>query len=267
MRRLSLFAFVVLMTTSLLSAGEAVTPASHLVAAWDFEAGKGGPLADKAPAGGTADALKLLGHAKVEGGVAVIGPREGSALRAESSADLEQAGELTIWVRLRLDRGPEGFVSLVDKRRFRDPEERSYAFFVPPAMGSPKTYTVGGQISLNGSREASAIYVKGRESIPAGQWCEAAMVVERSPDRYLTMRWYAASAAEPKAAGDFALVGGPASNPAVAAIFRSRQPLLVGNDAALRPNPSLLELDEVRIYGRALTTEELAAIVPGELSK
>jgi len=57
------------------------------------------------------------------------------------------------------------------------------------------------------------------------------------------------------------------SHPAVRSLFRSKQPLLVGDDVNLAANSSPLDIDEVRLYDRALTPAELAAIEPGELSR
>ena len=241
--------------------------ARHLVAAWDFEDAHGGPLADKATGGTVKDTLKALGAASVGKGIALIPAKEGTAFGAASSADLAQGGEMTLWLRLRVEHAPEGFLSLVDKRRFHGPEERSYAFFVPPATGSPRVYSLGGQISFNGLRDPGVTYIDGQNAVPAGEWREVAMVVSRSKDRYLSVSWYASTGEEAKAAGDLKLVGGPASNPVVTAIYCAQQPLLVGNDATLKANPSPMEIDEVRLYDRALSPEELAAIVPGELSE
>jgi len=52
----------------------------------------------------------------------------------------------------------------------------------------------------------------------------------------------------------------------VAWIFRSAQDLYVGKDVGLKAISTALEFDEVRLYDRALSLDELAAIVPGELS-
>ena len=95
--------------------------------------------------------------------------------------------------------------------------------------------------------------------------CEAAMVVSRA-SYYLEVRWLASTIADPSAPGDFALVGGPVSHPSLRSVFRSKQPLLIGNDANLRAMTSRLEIDEVRLYDRALTSAELADIAPGQLS-
>jgi len=241
-------------------------PKGHLVAAWDFEQARGGPLADKATSGAVADPLKPLGKARVAKGIGIVPADQGSAFRADTSPDLEQTGELTIWVRLRVERSPDRFVSLVDKRHFRSPEERSYGFYIPPAFRGRESFTVGGQVSVDGTGKASVAYIKGDELIPTGQWREAAMVVARTRRGYLAVRWYASSTDQPKTADDFDLVGGPAANPIVCSIFRCRQPVLVGNDAGLKSIPTPLEIDEVRLYSRALSPENLAAIEPGELS-
>ncbi len=237
-------------------------PSEHLVAAWDFEAGRGGPLADKATASETKDALKPLGAVEVARGVAHVPRQAGSGLQAASSADLEQAGEITIWVRLRVATNPTSFISLVDKRRFKNPEERSYGLYIPPGPTTPAAFAVGGQISSTGSARQAAAFTKARETLPVGAWCEAAMVVERRGYQ-LAASWWAA----PKPGDGFQQIGGPVSHSAVRALFRSKQPLLVGDDVNLTANSSALDLDEVRLYNRALTPAELDAIEPGALSR
>lgn len=100
-------------------------PETHMVAAWDFEEGGGGPLADKATLGAHADTLQALGGARVEKGVGIVPGEEGCAFRAAGTPDLAVPVELTLWARVRVDKRPRGIMGLVDKRRFRNPEERS----------------------------------------------------------------------------------------------------------------------------------------------
>jgi hypothetical protein len=238
---------------------EAQEPGKHLVAAWDFEDANGGPLADKATAGTVKDALRALGDAAVSGGVARIPATAGSAFRAESSADLEQPGELTIWLRLRVAQNPASFVSLVDKRRFRNPEERSYGLYIPPGPKTPEFYAVGGQVSFNGTASGAVAFTGAAETLPVGAWREAAMVVAFE-GHCLAVRWYAATGAEPRRAEEFPCVGGPVTRPGLARLHVAKQPLTVGNDVGLRALPTPLEIDAVRIYDRALSPEELAEI-------
>ncbi len=241
-------------------------PAEHLVAAWDFEAGSGGPLADKATAGKVKDVLKALGAAKVEKGIGLIPTADGSAFRAESSADLEQGGELTIWVRFRIEKANPSYISLVDKRHFRNPEERSYGLYIPPDRKTPRLFAVGGQVSATGKGAGSVAVATAREVLPVGKWREVAMLIERKT-HFLSVRWLGSTKEEPRKGEEFTLVAGPVSHPAVNRLFKSKQPLLIGGEANLTANPCLVEIDEVRLYDRALTADELAAIVPGELSR
>jgi hypothetical protein len=76
----------------------------------------------------------------------------------------------------------------------------------------------------------------------------------------LAVRWYAAAVEEPKTAAEFPCVGGPVSRAGLARLHVAKQPLMVGNDVGLRALPTPLELDEVRLYDRALSSEELAAL-------
>ena len=240
-------------------------PAAHLVAAWDFEPGRGGPLADKATAGTAKDTLTPLGAATAANGLGIVPMARGSAFEAKSSPDLERDGELTIWVRLRVLRNPISFISLVDKRRFLAPEARSYALYIPPDRDTPTTYAVGGQISATGTQKGSIAFFNAKEAIPVGQWREVAMIVQRTP-QFLAMRWLASTTPGPKSGAEFVPLSGPVGHLAIQAIFQAKQRLLIGDDDNLNPNSSPLEIDEVRLYDRALSPAELAAIVPGELS-
>lgn len=241
-------------------------PAEHLVAAWDFEPARGGPLVDKATAGKVSDALKPLGAATIADGVARVPQTAGSAFQAASSADLEQAGELTVWLRLRVAANPTSFISLVDKRRFKSPEARSYGLYIPPGPRTPGLYAVGGQISSSGRAAEAVAFTKAKETIPVGAWREVAMVVERRPAG-LAVSWWASATDQPKAEGDVQRIAGPVGSPRVRCLFRSNQPLLIGDDVNLKANPSPLAIDEVRLYDRALTPAELAALEPGKLSR
>lgn len=62
-------------------------------------------------------------------------------------------------------------------------------------------------------------------------------------------------------------VNGPVSRSGFTRLFRAPIPLLLGNNMNLRAHAVTLELDEVRLYHRALTAQELAAIAPGRLPK
>ena len=240
---------------------------THLVAAWDFEEGKGSPFAEKAYAGSHRDDLFPLVDAKALEGIGIVPAQGGSAFRSASSADLELSDELTIWLRLRVKSNPTGFISLVDKRRFQDPEERSYGFFITPGAATPNVFAVGGQVSEDGTDANAVGAFPKKETIAVGEWREVTMVVERGGGGDLTLCWYASTKESPESSGDFKLVAGPAIGAGIRSIFRSVRDLFVGNCCNVTRNSSSIELDEVRIYNRALSLHELASIVPGELSK
>jgi hypothetical protein len=227
-------------------------PAKHLVAQWDFESAHGGPLADKASAGTVRDTLEALGGVKMAHGVATVPAAAGVGLRAQSSVDLEPGDELTLYARLRIQPPLRGIISLVDKRQFRDPESRSYGLYVMP---TGKGFGLGGQVSGNGSGGRAISAPRGRESLPLGQWARLAMVVRRDGDR-LSVAWYGRPDASSPAAA-YQCLNGPTSVPRLGKIYRNQVPLVIGNTVDLRANPCVLEFDEVRIYNRALTAQEL----------
>ncbi|MFW6163293.1 MAG: hypothetical protein ACODAJ_11040, partial [Planctomycetota bacterium] len=218
--------------------------------------GRGGPLADKAPAGGSRDSLKLLGKARVADGVAVIPSGAVGALEAADSGDLSPAAELTVYARVRVDRNPPTFVSLVGKRQFKDPERRSYGLFIAPDQGRKDAFAIGGQLSTDGTSRGSLTAIEGDESLPVGQWVEVAMTLRRGPVA-LRAAWWARTSQ-----GPWRRVNGPVSRTGISRLFHAPIPLLLGNNVNLRAHAVTVELDEVRLYDRALAVEELAAVAP-----
>jgi hypothetical protein len=223
-------------------------PATHLVAAWDF-AGRN-PLADKAPAGKHQDTLTARGAAKVADGVAQIPRNPASLFEAASSADLEFGGEFTIWMRLRVGNAPASFQSLVDKRHFVKPQERSYGVFLPPVREGGGV-GIGGQVSQNGTGVAIT-RMRSKPCLPVGEWCEVALVLRRV-GAFLQAEWYAGED------GKLGLLP-TGDRMGVLAVFQSKQPLLIGNDANRKPGRADLEFEEIRLYNRALTVGELREV-------
>jgi hypothetical protein len=235
-----------------------------LVTVWDFEGGNG--LNDKAIYGQAQDNLTILGGAVVRDGKAFIPVSAGAGLRANSSVDLEQTGEMTIWTRFRVptkDAKKVSIVCLVDKRNFTTPESRSYALFLTPSDVN-NVWGVGGQVSADGTRDKDVLFTSGIAAVEADQWNEAELVVRRV-GQSLNVSWLA-SAGEFGGEWDFIPTNGPAKLPG-GSIFRSNQPLIIGNDISLKAKTAAIEFDEIRLYNRALSGEDLLAIRPGELSR
>ena len=235
-----------------------------LVAAWDFDGLNA--LEDKATAGQIKDNLTILGDVKVKGGIAIVSSASGAVLRASSSPELELADSMTIWTRFRIPAGKQtpktSIVSLIDKRLFKNPEARSYGFFLIPS-DETESWGLGGQISGDGTRSKAVTMTEGTAAIERGEWCEAAMVVNRV-GKYLSVSWSSSTSALGEER-DFVLANGPVSRP-IDTIFRGQHPLLIGNDSTMGAKNIGIEFDEVRIYNRALSDEELLSIRAGELS-
>ena len=235
-------------------------PREHLVAAWDFELSDGGPLADKATAGRVQDRLGRLGSVRIAKGVAEVAAARGSALVAVSSPDLSPRVELTVWARVRLAKNPASYVSLVDKRRFRDPERRSYGLYATPDAGQPGTYGIGGQVSGDGTGGQALTSAGCPEAVPVGRWNRLAMTVRRD-GRILVAEWFA-RADDENAASRWQRLSRSHERSLIDAIHACDEPLLIGNDANLNANSSPVAFDEVRLYDRALALAELAALEP-----
>lgn len=247
--------------TSASVAARPATLAGSLVAAWDFSGDAA--LTDKATAGTVSDGLKLLGDAAIHEGVAVVPAAKGAGLQALSSADLELTGEITLWARFRVMGTSKSIISLIDKRSFK-PEQRSYAWLLVPSALANNAWAQGGQISADGTRATDVLQITGPPTVPVKAWREGAMVVRRVGTG-CEMSWFVANRAD-ELDMKYEAANAPVSSKTFSTIFRSNQPLFIGNDASLGANAATLEFAEVRIYNRALSAEELLLIAPGELS-
>lgn len=243
-------------------------PSTKLVAAWDFEDTLGGVLKDKAPAGDAADDLEILGQIAIADGVATISYQNQAALRAADSQDLDLKKSFTIWVRAKVVNEPVGYVSLVDKRQFSSPEQRSYVFLInhpsTTASGSvPGFFGIGGQISEDGDNgDNSFADTDGSEMIQTGVMVELVMLCEARGD--LHVKWLASTVSDPSDSSQWQVVNEETYNENVESIFNSSVDLYIGNNLNLDNPLATIDYDEVRIYNDALTVEELADIEPSQ---
>lgn len=227
------------------------SPDKHLVARWCFETGQY-PAHDTAPAGKSRDNLEVLGPVRFENGIAKFPAGiEGVGLRAESSPDLSPNTEMTVWLRFKVYGKGEQYLSLVDKRSF-SPEHRSYGMFIAPDAGSGHLFGVGGQVSSTGRSDGVMALMRPDEQLPVDLWLQAAMVVRAKEMRLVTEWYYRTEDSDRR--NPWKLSGRSGGG---RSIYQSDVPLIIGNDANLKALCAELWIDEVRIYDRALTVEEL----------
>ena len=84
------------------------------------------------------------------------------------STGMNLNGELTLWARIRVDQNPTGHLSLVDRRHFRDPEDRSYGLYVTPGPKTPEVFGIGGQVSADGTSAGGMAAPTGPVTGPPG---------------------------------------------------------------------------------------------------
>lgn len=224
----------------------------HLVAHWDFEGEQA--LADKAGAGKSNDVLVLQPDTVVKGGVMQVkkGTRGGALVR--SSADLALRGEMTLYLRFALDEHPMKYVSVVDKRMFRNPEQRSWGLYVHPDKKTDGRFGLGGQFSHNGLGSGAKADTSSDEPLEVGKWVNAAMVVSRGEDGQLVVRWWA------WLHGKWTVVNGPLKT-GFERLHVSNVPLALGNSVTMGKSEVGMRLDEVRVYNRDLEVGELTRIM------
>ncbi len=237
---------------------------SSLVACWNFETGNGGPLADKAPDGEVDDDLTILGTVTIANGKATITNTNAGACRAADSIDLDLNNAFTIWVRAKVLNEPTGFISLVNKRRFSDPEERAYGFYLRETNAPcSDCFSLGGQISADGDNGSNSFSTDPRDGqpVPIGVYREMVM---RSSNT-IQVDWLASTVANPASETEWETVNGPTSSGSVSSIYNSSVEFYAGNSGDLNVNTATIEYDEIKIYNKHLSLSELAAIEPSAI--
>lgn len=113
---------IVLVVVLLLSAAVFAMPvgaagiSDHLVAHWDFVGNDlDTQLSDKAPAGKSSDKLIVAGNVTIQNGVATVPSTAGSYLYALNQDDLNSFTEFTAFVKLKASGTPTGFADFISK--------------------------------------------------------------------------------------------------------------------------------------------------------
>ena len=225
-----------------------------LVAHWDFEDdGADNELKDKATESATADDLTVYNaecvaqeteDISIENGVATI--KGGAYLRAEDSVDLNITGELTLLMKVQLSGLPQDIYYLVNKGTL------SNAYSV---MTNPNSWW--------GLRHAGGYKFQSASLLPTNQWTTLAVVVRYDSSGDMVLDYY--SDVEGGATG---LSKVATKDPDVGrkALTVSNAPFYIGNtctESGADKTTSInitRQYDDVRIYNKALTAEQLAEV-------
>ena len=131
------------------------------------------------------------------------------------------------------------------------------------SLNGSSFFGVGGQVSEDGDNGSNSISAHPYDSkiVVAGAYRELAMRSTSTGD--IELAWFVSTVENPNSQSQWQLINGPASNPNVESIFDSSVDLYIGNTFDVIANSSTIEYDEVRIYNKSLTLEEIADIEPG----
>lgn len=134
-----------------------------------------------------------------------------------------------------------------------------YIQIVSPTNGS-SFFGVGGQVSEDGDNGQNSIssHPSNSEVVPTGVYRE--LVMRSSSNGDIELQWLASTVEDPNSQSQWQLISGPVSNTNVESIFDSSVDLYIGNTVDVLINSATIEYDEVRVYKKHLTLEEIAVI-------
>lgn len=235
---------------------------AHLVAHWDFVGETPEEqLADKAAiasqtASTTADNLTAVGGVTVQDGIATLDASAGTYLNAGNLADVNQAGPMTVFMRVKLvgDTITDTFIGLADKRAFKtgdDVKNRAYAF------GIWKDWGVTGIVGTTQNRTGT--------SFPANLWRELAFVVDKNTDGRITVTPYLSNGPYTDSSSDFAALTKKTTS-LTSLSTASIGDLLLGRNPDKIASGVEVVFDDIRIYNTALTATEMASILESPIS-
>ena len=215
-------------------------PEDNLVAHWDFEGDD--VYADKATAGTVADNVVANGTVIVADGVATV--TGAGYLEAPDSADLDQTGKMTIFAKVYVE--GNGNAGLVDKRESATSAAgRTYGVFVQNGT------TLGAGLTDDISTEGH---------LDNGVWREVALVIDHDENGWLNYELFVSKNESTATADDFVSMHKKRMD--ITTLSPNDFSLLIGNDRRFADSTLTRKFDDVRIYSKALTLDELAELLP-----
>ena len=173
----------------------------------------------------------------ISNGVATL--KKAATLRAADSADLDVTGEMTIFMKIRVDSFPDN-ITLLSKGEING---KAYAVGIQPASKNGLWFSVTG-------------YQNSKLLPSTAQWQEVAVVV-KSNSLSLDIEYYSDSEITEDSASK-------TKSQILTQIKANSSPLYIGNYTinGLYPTDSIREYDDIRIYNKALTKSQIASITP-----
>lgn len=179
----------------------------------------------------------------IANGVATI--KDAATLRAADSEDLDITGEMTIFMKVKVDSFPDN-ITLLSKGAINS---NAYAVGISPLGNN------GLWFSSNGYQGS------GYWPYPTAQWREVAVVVKHDGS-YVNASFYIASDSSSGIKEDTQAITKSKANET--GLKANNAPLYIGNYTVhgLASTDSVREYDDIRIYNKALTVAQIASITP-----
>ncbi len=235
--------------------GQPDDPDQNLIARWCFESGPS-PLNSSFPAGLNSK-LHVSGNINFEDGIAKIPFGEnGTGLKAASDPHLLRGDAMTLWFRLKVNQAPSDTIWLLDKGFFTT-HNRSLGIYLAPDITHDYRMKVGAKFSFDGRVSDSFIEVDTSDNPPAGLWIQVALVINNQESLMNGRLYYRTEHTNKPNLWKLLAKKDKMDN-----LFRSDAGLFIGNNSELKQLSSELWIDEVRIYDRVLSKEELFNIWP-----
>lgn len=232
----------------------------NLVAHWDFVGSdQNTQLSDKAAAGKSSDTLTLVGNVTISGGVATVPKEGGSYLYAKNQDDLNSFSAFTAFVKLKASGTPAGFADFISK-------DGSYLFrgFINNNNSTGTDY--GLDCRLKGQFGLSWVFANGGTfAKTADLYLALTASLDTTAKKVTLVSYYstdginyAESIAKELDLTDTTLgmTGDYTENPLLGA-------LVLGKHAGGNKDKDMgitFELDDVRIYNKALSLDEVKSI-------
>lgn len=231
-----------------------------LVAHWDFEDdGNDNALKDKATGGSTADNLTayadpaspdtLASDIVIADGVATI--KNDASLRAGDSPDLDINGEMTMFMRMQTD-DVKNWYTLIGKNNATS--TWAYQFL----MAGQGDYNGVCFVNNNANR-----YPKPNIGYPKDAWREVAVVVNYNDAGDMVIRMYMSNSTSTESGSDYTQFYEKTVTGTTAQITNNVD-FIIGNVKDVNTDlstTSTRQFDDIRLYSKALTTEQMAGLI------
>jgi hypothetical protein len=223
----------------------------HMTARWCFEMGDS-PLDDTGVSGVESNRLESKGSVMMKDGIAMMDAgTPGLALIASPGTDLDANPELTVWMRMKACQQPGDTLWLLTKGA-AEHKDLSYRIFLTSKEDVEYQLSAGMILSMDGANRVQCFPSDTVDHPPVGLWIQLAMVAEVYGPLVRTRLYYRTE--HTSRPNPWVLLE---QGSAMHSVFKSDAPLIIGNDHNYGSLSAGIWLDEVKLFNRALTIEEL----------